>query len=48
MNCQITQDQHTAGFEWLEDHLLQKIFMFDVDDVMAMIEQVTCQGLTKK
>lgn len=42
-NVQVTMDQHIKAFDWLEEHLGDKIFQFDTDDISAMVEQVTCE-----
>lgn len=48
MNVQVTQDQHIVAFEWLEDNVEKKVFQFDVDDLIAMVEQVVIeQKLTR-
>lgn len=45
MEPQVTMDQHSQGFSWLERHLEDKIFMFAVDDIVGMIEAVVCTKL---
>lgn len=39
----MTQDQHMIAIEWLEEHLADKLFIFDCGDVTAMVEQVTVE-----
>lgn len=42
---QVSQDEHNAAFDWLEDHLELGIFRFDLDDIKGMIEQVVEEKL---
>lgn len=44
MKCQVSMEEHVKAFVWLDDHLEAKIFMFDLEDVIAMVEQVVCCG----
>lgn len=37
----IRMDHHICAIEWLEKHLDVPTYQFDVDDVRAMVEQVT-------
>lgn len=40
MKCQVSMDRYAKAFGWLVDHLEEPIFMFDLEDVIAMVEQV--------
>lgn len=44
MNVQVTQDQHWKAMWWLEERLDKKIYRYDVDDLVAMVEQVVGAG----
>lgn len=43
MFAQVTNNEFNDAFDWLEEHLEKKIFMFESDDVAAMVEQVVGQ-----
>lgn len=43
MNVQVSQDMHLKAFDWLEEHLEEKIYRFEIDDIIGMVEQVVMQ-----
>lgn len=43
-SVQVTQDEHNRAFDWLENNLMAKIFVFDCDDVSTMVEQIIGGG----
>jgi hypothetical protein len=39
MDCQVTQDQHMAAIDWLEENV-SGLLQEDIDTTIAMVEQV--------